>query len=82
MIKKSIELNSSTSNEPIDFSITISKMNEHNIKQEGRPSPAINLYPQRDVLMGHTNNIVTGTQNVPQTVPGKSFFSSVTKYGN
>ena len=32
--------------------------------------------------MGHTNNIVTGTQNVPQTVPENSFFSSVTKYGN
>ena len=56
-------------------------VNEHNIKQKGRPSPVINLYPERDELMHHTNNIVTGKLNVPQTLPGNSSFSSVTKYG-
>ena len=32
------------------------------------------------MLMHHTNNIATGKPNVPQTVPGNSSISSVTKY--
>ena len=56
-------------------------VNEHNIKQKGRPSPVINLYPERDELVHHTNNIVTGKLNVLQTLPGNSSFSNVTKYG-
>ena len=31
--------------------------------------------------MHHTTNIGTGTPNVPQTVPGNSSITSVTKYG-
>ena len=70
--EQSIGHNSSTSNDPIDFSITNSKKNEHNIEQKGRPSLVINLYPKRDVLMHHTNNIATGKPNAPQTIPANS----------
>ena len=64
-----------------NYNITNSKRNEHIIKQKGRPSPVINLYPEKDTLMHHTNNIATGKLNVPQTIPGNSSFSSVTKCG-
>ena len=70
--EQSIEHNSSTSNDPTDFSITNSKKNEHNIKQKRRPSPVINLYPKRDVLMHRTNNIAKGKPNAPQTIPANS----------
>ena len=75
--KNSIEHNSSPSNDPIDLSITNTKRNEHDTKPKRRTSPVINLYPERDVLMHHTNNIATGKPNVPQTVAGNSSFSSV-----
>ena len=40
-------------------------------------SLVVNLYLERDVLMDHTNNIVTGKQNVPQTVHKRSFSSVI-----
>ena len=77
--EQSIEHNSSTKLiDPIDFANSI--RNEDNIKQKRRQSPVINLYPQRDVFMHHTNNIAAGKPNVPQIVPGNSSFTSVTKY--
>ena len=48
-------------------------MNEHNIKQKRRPFPVINLYPEWDVLIHHTNNIATGKPNVPQTLPRNDY---------
>ena len=59
----------------------MNKFQPRNIKQKRKPSQVINLYPERDVLMYHTNNIATSKPNVLQTVPGNSSFSSVTKYG-
>ena len=54
-------------------------MNKHNIKQKRRPFPVINLYPERDVLMNHTNNIATGKPNVPQTLPRNDYIRYTVK---
>ena len=37
----------------------MNKFQLRNIKQKRRPYQVINLYPERDVLMYHTNNFAT-----------------------
>ena len=64
-------------NNKIHFNVNTTK----NRNDKRRPSPVINLFPEKDVGIKRTRNVGAGKQNVPEVVPGNRTFSSITKNG-